>query len=114
MVEFGPDDTALSIEEKPASPKSSYAVPGIYFYNPDVVDIADSLEPSARGELEITDVNREYIRRGELKAYKLESGTAYLDTGTFESLADASSFVRTIQQRTGQKIADVSKFEQPH
>lgn len=100
----------MSIEEKPKKPKSNYAVPGIYFYNNDVVQIADSLKPSARGEFEITDVNKEYLKRGQLKVMKLGYGNAYLDTGTFASLNDASNFVRTIEDRTGLKVSDIEQF----
>lgn len=111
VVEFDEDGNALSIEEKPKKPKSSYAVPGIYFYNNDVVQIAESLKPSARGEYEITDVNQEYLRRKTLKVKKLGFGNAYLDTGTFKSLNDASNFVRTIEERTGLKVSDIEQFK---
>ena len=110
VVEFDSDGNALSIEEKPKKPKSNYAVPGIYFYNNDVVDIAANLKPSARGEYEITDVNREYLKRKDLKVMKLGLGNAYLDTGTFQSLSDASNFIRTIQERTGLRVSDIEEF----
>ncbi|MFC4902233.1 glucose-1-phosphate thymidylyltransferase RfbA [Kocuria oceani] len=104
VVEFDDDRRAVSIEEKPERPRSRYAIPGLYFYDNQVVDLARSLRPSARGELEITDLNRLYLERGQLHVQLLDRGTAWLDTGTFDSLADASAFVRTVQARQGLSI----------
>ncbi|WP_438353538.1 glucose-1-phosphate thymidylyltransferase RfbA [Microbacterium sp. CJ88] len=104
VVEFDGEGRAVSLEEKPAAPQSNYAVPGLYFYDNDVVAIAHDLEPSPRGEYEITDVNRRYLERGKLQVEVLPRGTAWLDTGTFDQMTDAAEYVRTIQRRTGLSI----------
>lgn len=109
VVDFDNQGKVLSIEEKPEQPKSNYAVPGIYFYDNDVIDIAANIKPSHRGELEITDINKEYLQRGKLKVSILDRGTAWLDTGTFNSLMQAGQFVQVIEERQGLKIGAIEE-----
>ena len=109
MVEFDKEMKAISIEEKPTVPKSNYAVPGIYFYDNSVIEIAANIQPSHRGELEITDINKAYLEQGKLKVSILDRGTAWLDTGTFQSLMQAGQFVQVIEERQGMKIGCIEE-----